>query len=305
MLIRSTLIAALAVSAVAFAQDPGPGRGRMGRFGGEAGGPPMGARLVGAVAGTPGRVVKSAPYSADVVTETSQTLADGNHVRQTSTAKVFRDSEGRVRTEQSLGGLGALAVNSSLPQVVFINDPVAGVNYALNVNNKTASKTPWARGGRGPQQNSAGRPQAASPRVQGQSGPPPGGRRWGQRDAQGPSGPAGQAGRGGPFRQNVKTESLGHQTIEGVQAEGTRTTMTIPAGQMGNEAAIQIVTERWYSAELQTVVMSRHSDPRVGETVYRLANVSRAEPAPSLFQAPADYKVTDARGGRGPMPPAQ
>jgi hypothetical protein len=81
--------------------------------------------------------------------------------------------------------------------------------------------------------------------------------------------------------------------------------MTIPAGQMGNEAAIQIVTERWYSAELQTVVMSRHSDPRVGETVYRLANVSRAEPAPSLFQAPADYKVTDARGGRGPMPPAQ
>src|ERR1035437_8643702 len=136
MLIRSTLIAALAVSAVAFAQGPGPGLGRMGRFGGEAGGPPMGGRLVGAVAGRPGRGGKSAPYAADVVTETAQTLAEGNHVRQTSTAKVFRDSEGRVRTEQSLGGLGALGVNSSQRQVVFINDPVAGVNYALNVQDK-------------------------------------------------------------------------------------------------------------------------------------------------------------------------
>jgi hypothetical protein len=301
MPIRTTLIAALVVSAAAFAQGPGPGLGRMGRFGGEAGGPPMGGRLVGAVAGMPGRVVKSAPYSADVVTETSQTLADGNHVRQTSTARVYRDSEGRVRTEQSLGGLGALGVNSSQRQVVFINDPVAGVNYALNVEDKTASKTPWARAGRGAQQATA------SPRAQGQNGAPPAGGRWGQRTVQGSTGAAGRGGRAaGLARQNVKTESLGRQTIEGVAADGTRTTWTIPAGQMGNEAPILIVSERWYSAELQAVVTSRHSDPRVGETVYRLANVSRAEPAPSLFQAPADYKVTDVRGGRGPAAaPAQ
>jgi hypothetical protein len=295
MPIRTTLIAALALGAAAFAQGPGPGR--MGRFGGEAGGPPMGGRLVGAVAGMPGRVVKSAPYSADVITETSQTLGDGSHVHQTNTAKVYRDSEGRVRTEQSLGGLGALGVNSSQRQVVFINDPVAGVNYALNVNDKTASKSAWPRGGRGPQQG-------ASARAQGQSATPPNGGRWGQRSAQGPPG-TGRGGRaGGPARQNVKTESLGRQTIEGVVADGTRTTMTIPAGQMGNDAAIQVVSERWYSADLQTVVMSRHSDPRVGETVYRLANVSRAEPPSTLFQAPADYKVTEARGGRGPRPPA-
>jgi hypothetical protein len=264
----------------------------------------MGARLVGAVAGMPGRVVKSAPYSADVVTETSQTLADGNHVRQTSNAKVYRDSEGRVRTEQSLGGLGALGVNSIQRQVVFINDPVAGVNYALNVQDKTASKTPWARPGRGSQQA------AASPQAQARNGAPPAGGRWAQRTAQDSQSSAGRAARGGRAaslaRQNVKTESLGRQTIEGVMADGTRTTWTIPAGQMGNEAPIQIVSERWYSSELQTVVMSRHSDPRVGETVYQLANVSRAEPPPSLFQAPADYKITNARGGRGPAPaPAQ
>jgi len=77
--------------------------------------------------------------------------------------------------------------------------------------------------------------------------------------------------------QNFKTESLGKQTIEGVQADGRRTTMTIPAGQMGNEQPIQIVTETWYSADLQTVVLSKHSDPRNGDTVTKLMNVSRSE----------------------------
>jgi hypothetical protein len=77
--------------------------------------------------------------------------------------------------------------------------------------------------------------------------------------------------------------------IEGVQAEGTRTTLTIPAGAIGNDLPIQVVSERWYSPELQTVVMTKHSDPRMGDTTYRLTNINRNEPAPSLFQAPADY----------------
>jgi hypothetical protein len=99
--------------------------------------------------------------------------------------------------------------------------------------------------------------------------------------------------------QSLKTESLGHQTIEGVQTEGTRTTVTIAAGQLGNEQPIQIVSETWYSADLQMAILSRRSDPRSGETVTRYANMSRTEPAHALFEVPADYKVTDA-GGRGP-----
>jgi TonB family protein len=85
-------------------------------------------------------------------------------------------------------------------------------------------------------------------------------------------------------------ESLGTQSIGGVTAEGTRTTVTIPAGAIGNERAIQIVSERWYSQELQTVVMTKHSDPRFGETTYRLTNVSRAEPDHSLFEVPAGFE---------------
>jgi len=290
MLTRTTLtIAGLLVLAVAAsAQNPGPGRGR-GYFGpGDAAGL-GGARFLGAEAGMPGRVVKNAPYSADVVTETSQTLSDGNHIRQSNTAKIYRDTEGRTRREQSLNGLGGLAPSSSLPQVVFINDPVAGFNYALNPQNRTATKSAWARPGRGGQAQSSSQPMARL-RQQSANGSPAIAGRWGH----------GAAGTLTPL-------SLGRQTIEGVPADGTRTTMTIAAGQWGNEQPIQIVTERWYSPDLQTVVLSKHTDPRMGETVSKLANISRSEPPSSLFEPPADYKVAEAgtRTGRSAATPAQ
>jgi len=91
--------------------------------------------------------------------------------------------------------------------------------------------------------------------------------------------------------QKPVAESLGKQTIEGVEAEGTRTTIVIQPGAMGNERAISIVSERWYSPELQTVVMTKHSDPRFGETTYRLTNINRSEPARTLFEVPADYTL--------------
>jgi TonB family protein len=96
-----------------------------------------------------------------------------------------------------------------------------------------------------------------------------------------------------PEGERVKQvkESLGKQVIEGVEAEGTRTTITFPAGMMGNERPINIVSERWYSPELQTVVMTKHSDPRFGETSYRLTNINRSEPARTLFEVPSDYTV--------------
>jgi hypothetical protein len=252
MSMRVTVVSLLAVAMGLYAQNPpSPGRGRFG------GGP--NARFLGAEAGPPGRVVKNAPYSAEMITESTQTLADGNHIRQSATARVFRDSEGRTRTEQSLKGLGALAGNTDLPNVIFISDPVAGTTYALNPSARTATRNGWTRPGR--------------------SGPAPANR-------------AEQKGRRlKSVNANTKTESLGRQTIDGVAADGTRTTTTIPAGELGNEQPIQIVTERWYSPDLQTFVLSKRSDPRSGETITRLANITRAEPAHSLFEVPADYKV--------------
>lgn len=88
-----------------------------------------------------------------------------------------------------------------------------------------------------------------------------------------------------------KTESLPRQNIEGVAAEGTRHTLTIPAGEIGNTLPIEVVDETWYSPELQVVVMRKHRDPRTGETIYRLTNLKRSEPDRALFEVPADYTI--------------
>ena len=100
---------------------------------------------------------------------------------------------------------------------------------------------------------------------------------------------------------NAKSESLGTKTIEGVSVEGTRITFELPAGQIGNDKPIQVVTENWYSPELQLIVMSRHLDPLSGEHVFRLVNVKRTEPAADLFSVPAGFRI-EGPPDRAPEP---
>jgi hypothetical protein len=208
-----------------------------------------------------GPTLKGAPYSAQISNEMVQTLADGNRITNNNSSMIYRDSQGRERREETVNGV----VRS-----IFINDPVEGVSYMLQVPFKEARKSPQ----KVVTLNVNGPKTTAETRT---------------------------------FEtfffssQEVKTkpvvEHLGTQTIEGVSAEGTRTTTTIPAGQIGNERPIVTITERWFSPELQVTVMSTRSDPRTGTTTYKLTNINRSEPAPSLFQVPSDYTIHDAASG--------
>jgi len=183
-------------------------------------------------------------------------------------------------------------------QMIHINDPVAGTAFMLNPKDKTASKMmmkvnmvkkPGAAVGGGTSSGTGTTITSDNVTVhmmEPMPPPPPGGpaampMQMVKRDLMAVKGQGTQ-------------ESLGTQEFEGVQAEGTRTTFTIPAGQIGNEQPIQIINERWYSPELQVVVMTRHSDPRSGEEVYKLSNINRSEPAHQLFEIPADYSVKDS-----------
>jgi hypothetical protein len=244
-----------------------------------------------------GKLVKGAPYSAQAVTESTQTLSDGNRIVNKSTAAVYRDSEGRTRREQTLRSIGPFAKSGESQQAIFINDPVAGTSYTLDPRAHVARKMPPMR--------FKFEQKLPPPEVGKLEGGPEGAGQF--RIEFSPGAPmdkkvveAGVA-RGwiGTRNGNASTESLGKQNIEGVEAEGTRTTVTIPAGEIGNERPIEIVNEHWYSPELQTIVMTRHSDPRFGENTYRLTNISRTEPPQSLFEVPADYTVKEA-----PKPPA-
>lgn len=253
-----------------------------------------------------GKTVKGAPYSAESITESVQTLGDGNRIINKLTSTVYRDSEGRTRREQTLKGLGVLGASEEPLQMIFINDPVTGVTYSLDSRTRTAHKSgafnftfsdkPGAPGAEGQKFEFR---IAGPPATAGGGGmimaPPHAGSAIGGVRMQLPEGgvPASSyvfRTKPGPNANEVK-EQLGKQLIEGVEAEGTRTTVTIPAGEIGNERPIEIVNERWYSAELQLVVMSRYSDPRSGETTYKLTNINRSEPVKSLFEVPADYTV--------------
>ena len=242
-----------------------------------------------------GKTVKGAPYSAQIITEHAQTLQDGNRIVNKSTASVFRDSEGRTRREQTINAVGAYTAGGTPKQTLFINDPVANVNYILDADSKTARKIDLSRLPRRTGFATGGGPGQTVEIVTGDK--TAGGTANVTIIQDGPRAEGGMKKKMDALATNMKSESLGKQTIEGVVADGTRHTHTIPAGDIGNEQPINIVSESWYSAELQTVVLSKHSDPRFGESSYRLVNINRSEPAASLFQVPSDYTVKDA------MPP--
>jgi len=251
-----------------------------------------------------GKPIKGSPYSAEAVTETTQILGDGNRIVNRSTASLYRDGEGRTRREQTLKSIGGVAAGAQPLQSIMISDPVAGVSYSLDPATRTARKSAmgnfiFQRAVAAPGGATAGTGGATF--VYNSSGSETGI----ARSAGGTAAPSiswtAQSGGGGGYSittrdgrpENMNKEDLGTQTIEGVPATGSRVTITIPAGQIGNERPIEIVDERWFSKDLQAVVMTRHSDPRSGETVYRLTDISRTEPDRSLFQVPADYEVKE------------
>jgi len=294
-----------------------------------------------------GKVVKNAPYSGDAVTETTQTLSDGNRIVRKNTASVYRDSEGRTRREQSIIAIGPYSSANDVPQSIVINDPVAGTSYMLDSRSRTARKLgikplPFnfkvltapgapaapgvsvgpnvmfgpgtataAIGSFGPEDLPVPPPPPASGAmvVEGKgSGSVVNERVMTYERIQGPEIHTQiRVGTNGPSGHAPKVESLGKQLVEGVEADGTRTTVTIPAGEIGNERPIDIVDERWYSPELQTLVLSKRTDPMSGDMTYRLTNINRNEPVRSLFEVPSDYKIKEGPGvtefRRAPKPP--
>lgn len=220
-------------------------------------------------------LVTNAPYTATAVEENTQTLADGNRIVHKSSDFVARDSQGRTRRETTLTRIGNVQMDA--PKMVFINDPANHTQYietSGDVTKVIKGDGSWT-----------------SPNIvelQTQSGERR--KRIAEQKMAVARTQVKQEGNEDSGKQ-VKNEDLGTQTIEGVSAQGHRETVTIPAGQIGNDRAIELVTEIWTSPELHTVVLRKHSDPRVGETVFRLTNISRSEPDPSLFQPPANAKI--------------
>jgi hypothetical protein len=234
-----------------------------------------------------------------------QTLADGTRITQSFSGTIARDAQGRTRQDAPLPSIGNLSAENA-PHIVFITDPVAQVAYTLNLTDKTAQKMPVPGPGAGAPGPiiSAGMATAGGGMVVTAGGPPgtDGGDavyvQSGSVAAMGPGGPPPppmilQRTLIAPDASDAKAENLGSKTIEGLLVNGTRTTRTIPVGQIGNDRPLSIVTEVWTSPELKTVVSSKRSDPRMGEQTFQLTNITKAEPDASLFSVPPDFTVVE------------
>ena len=221
--------------------------------------------------------IAGAAFTADATTEFTQLLSDGNRIERRFSTSLARDGRGRTRSEQDVAMLGPLVVlekgvswntrpgrnaQSEPPRFTVIADPVEGVTFTLDERLKEARRSPLKLAFANVELKKL------TTKLEAMRVPSSG-------------------------STEPVEESLGARQIEGVRAEGTRSTTTIPAGQIGNLNPIQLVTERWFSKDLQMAVLISRRDPRSGETVYRLSNIVRAEPPPDLFTVPSDYRVVD------------
>lgn len=255
-----------------------------------------------------GTLKKGAPYAAESVTETIQVLADGNRIVNKQTGKEYRDSEGRMRRDSTIQPAGPWVAGSKTSMMSMIDDPVSGEHITLNHDDKTAykMKTPAliheplaiSTSEKSVQQEVRKEVRIETRRESSSSG--------GTATAIATAEVAGSI----PHQQHTmtwvhaeggegvtpKVEQLGKRIIEGVECEGTKEVVTIEAGKIGNERPLEIVTERWQSPELGVDVLRKHSDPRFGETNYRLQGIVRGEQPRSLFEVPADYKAEELGG---------
>ena len=210
----------------------------------------------------PGATTTGAPYSGVETMSVQQTLAGGNQIQRSSESKVYRDSQGRVRVEHTF--TPPTDATSQTPRtMITIFDPVAGYVLSSGSGEQDGSSDAAAERRRAWTDTTTFRPPTHAPNA------------------------------------TTQTEDLGTQTVNGVAATGTRTTMTIPAGAIGNTQPIQVVREVWTSTDLKVPVLIKSSDPRFGNTTTQLTNITRGEPDPTLFQVPSGYTTVTGRGGMG------
>ena len=97
-----------------------------------------------------------------------------------------------------------------------------------------------------------------------------------------------------PPQSEYQIEDLGSRTIAGLEAQGSRRTRTIPPGEVGNEFPLVVTHESWRAQDLGLIVLAIDDDPRRGRTTFEIEELSRSDPEPSTFAAPAGYTVVES-----------
>ena len=271
-----TLTGALVLASVAIAQQPGPEAGPQGP-GMRAGHGPMGP--MGRGMGMRHEVVSNAPYSATFTDTRTEKLQDGSVLTHTNVRTVARDTQGRLREEITFeprrGAKGAAAARKT---EVVVFDPVAQTVTRWNNENKIAHVMSLPQGGH--------RSPGFGPGHEGgpEAGPRPAGFERPGREREGVS---------------FASTDLGYKTMDGLSLSGRKVTRTIAPGVMGNDKEIVISHESWFSNDLKVMISETDTNPFAGSHTLVTSNLSRNEPAATLFKAPEGYTVQQDQPGFG------
>ena len=281
--------------------------------------------------------IKNAPYSAEVITENQQKLADGNVIANKVSMLTYRDSQGRTREEirDPKGEIRTIIINDPEVSRIVLNPksktavkmmpivPMKAGNPALNIATENITKAAGGKdvielklAGEGDKQGE--RHVVIRRAMKSADGKMISGNMEKNMtiDVRGPepvqivevrtNSPVLDANLSRIFSDakwsaKRQTKVLGSRDFDGIKADGKVQSYEIPAGEIGNVNPIVVSDESWTSPELQITVYSKHSDPRSGERIYRLSNLKRDEVPASMFVVPNDYKLSDLSKEMGKM----
>jgi hypothetical protein len=195
------------------------------------------------------------PFSAKTSTEWTRKLEDGSTVTLRLEASLARDSQGRMYRERR-SFVPANSTEKSRLNEVHLYDPTTRTQALCEARTFRCVITDYA-------------PQTVYTPT-----------------------PAGALGNGTGY---LTRESLGVDSIAGMNVTGTRETRTINPGAAGNERAMVSTREFWYSPEIQTNLLVIRNDPQNGKQVIRLSDISLSEPDPHMFEIPIGYTARDER----------
>ena len=276
-------MAALLLAAVVMvvgAQGPPP----PGAFGGPGpgpGGPMIGMfEFGGLMGGFGGKVVTGKPILATITITHTETLP-GNSISSITTGTFARGADGSTYRNVKFKAIGPWEASGTPQEFSYIRNEANGMEYVVNVTKGTYRAFPIRE---------------RKPKFEGKEG---------KKDRPNSNGETVNDNPNGSYTDPVT------KTV--YPSDDRQVTRTIPAGAIGNQFALVITSERWYSSALDLLLEDTHTDPRFGTTTYQLSNIGQS-PASSLF-AP-DPSFTQVQGGgfgkpgprgeeRQPPPPPQ
>ena len=227
------------------------------------------------------------PYTARFKVVSVQTLANGTTITHESTEIQALDSEGRRLNVTITPASGQMPERSSYR----VSDPAARTNMDWMVPGKSVTVRTTPLPSNPGERTCWSSVSAAGSTFRASSGPSTTVMTGLVGGSAGSSSVATAQQR--ESSNEISREDLGEQTIQGVLATGTRTTVTTPAGAVGNDAPLVRTMEVWMAKSIGVAVRSLTDDPRTGKRNRELVELSQGEPDPSIFRAPEGYQVVN------------